>query len=107
MVGRFADPLHFQAGENNLLIVRGPLIAEAPGDLGKVVRIEATLTQGSREDNCNSNGDRFSPAWDPGSTWTMNLHTDKITSGTVTGTAAAYDADGKRVARWNQSFTIS
>jgi hypothetical protein len=107
MVGRFNDFLHFQPGQNNLLIVRGPLIAQNQAELSAIVRIEATLTQGDNSDTCNSNGDRFSPGPDPGSTWTMNLHTSKLTLGDVTGTATAFDANNQPVMAWTQLVKIT
>ena len=111
MQGRFDDTLHFTPAGSNLLIVSGPLVAEEPDDLAQVVRVEAELTQdgpdGRQVERCNTSGHGFSPAPDPGSTWTMNLHTNKIVAGVPVHARATLFVDGDDVFHWEEQVDIA
>jgi hypothetical protein len=106
MHGQFDDTLHFTPAGSNLLIVCGPLIADSDEDLAKRVRVEAELTQdgpdGREVERCNTSGRGFSPAPDPGATWTMNLHTNKIVAGVPVSARATLFVDGDPVFEWQE-----
>jgi hypothetical protein len=111
MHGQFDTTFHFTPADSNLLIVSGPLIADTPEELAQVVRVEAELTQdgpdGREVEHCNTGGHRFSPAPDPGSTWTMNLHTGKIVAGTPVSVRATLFVDNDAVFEWEEQVDVA
>jgi hypothetical protein len=111
MHGQFDGTLRFTPAGSNLLIVSGPLIADEPEDLSKVVRVEAELTQngpdGPEVERCNTSGHGFSPAPDPGSTWTMNLHTGKIVAGVPVTARATLFVGNDAVFEWEEQVEIA
>ena len=107
MHGQFDTTIHFTPANSNLLIVRGPLIAETTAELALIVTVDGQLTQTLPDgtvvtEKCNSSGKGFSPAPGPGSTWTMNLHTGKLKKGVPTSGHVRACVNGILVAQWSQ-----
>jgi hypothetical protein len=108
MHGQFDATLYFTPKGGDLLIVQGPLIANTTAELALVVSVDGALTQTLPDgtlvtENCNSNGKGFSPAPGPaGSTWTMNLHTNKIKPGVPASGHVRARVNGIVVAQWSQ-----
>jgi hypothetical protein len=111
MHGQFDDTLRFTPAGSNLLIVSGPLVSDGADDLAKVVRVEAELTQdgpdGRQVEKCKTSGHGFSPAPDPGSTWTMNLHTGKIVAGVPVTARARLLVGDDAVFEWEEQVDIA
>ena len=107
MHGQFDATLYFTPQGSNLLIVRGPLIAETTAELALIVTMDGDLTQTMPDgtvvtEKCNSSGKGFGPAPGTGSTWTMNLNTNKLKKGLATAGHVRACVKGIVVAEWRQ-----